>query len=112
MKLNVQEIVQLWEALDQVAHDVLVPITTEAQYEDAMHLFAWVWERVKEQQDHPLGSLFLLLRDHIQAYEDQVYPIPDTSPDQAHRRTWPQEVLDFKGNPELEPFERDRHEPG
>ncbi|GEM48389.1 hypothetical protein [Deinococcus cellulosilyticus] len=85
-----------------------MPITTEGQYEDAMQLFAWVWELVQEQQDHPLGSLFLLLRDHIQAYEDQAYPIPEVSPDQLHQQSWPQEVLDFKGNPELEPFELHR----
>ena len=66
-----------WEQLDKVAHDYLVPIQTEAQYKAAMELLEVVWERVGENPHSPYGSLFTLLTERINAYENQTSPIPE-----------------------------------
>lgn len=73
----IEKVLNKWEQLDKVAHDYLVPIQTESQYKAAMELLEVVWERVGENPQSPYGSLFTLLTERINAYENQTSPIPD-----------------------------------
>ena len=46
-------------------------------------LFDGVWDQVGEQQEHPLGSLFVLLRDRIMAYEARAFPVVPAPPERV-----------------------------
>jgi HTH-type transcriptional regulator/antitoxin HigA len=71
------EVLDKWEQLDNVARDYLVPIETEAQYQAALELLEAVWPRVGENPVSPYGSLFTLLSERISAYENRASPIPN-----------------------------------
>ncbi len=76
-------VLETWTHLPQEVRDLAAPIGTDAQYQDALRLFEAVWDQVGEQLDHPLGSLFELLRDRIAAYEEQVSPVEAASPERV-----------------------------
>lgn len=64
-----QLMLDVWSHLSQEICDLTSPILTETRYQDALRLFEAVGDQVGETPGHPLGSLFLLLRDRIIAYE-------------------------------------------
>lgn len=76
-------VLDTWSHLPQEVRDLTAPIETEAQYQEAVRLFGAVWDQVGEQVDHPLGSLFMLLRDRIMAYETREFPVPPVSPERV-----------------------------
>lgn len=76
-------VLDTWPHLPLAVHDLIAPVETAAQYQDALWLFEAVWEQVGETPDHPLGSLFVLLRDHITAYETRPQPVAVPSPAQV-----------------------------
>ncbi len=76
-------VLDAWSHLPQEVRDITAPIETETQYQDALRLFEAVWDQVGEVPDHPLGSLFVLLRDRITAYEGQAYPVPAAPPERV-----------------------------
>lgn len=71
------KVLNQWERLDKIAHQYLVPIESEAGYRAALELLERVWEKVSENPDSPYGSLFILLTERINAYENRTRPIPD-----------------------------------
>ncbi len=73
-------VLSTWANLPSEVRALAALIQTEAQYQDALATFEAVWNEVGESADHPLGSLFELLRDRIAAYEEQVYPVPPAPP--------------------------------
>ncbi|GAA4013451.1 hypothetical protein GCM10022631_26370 [Deinococcus rubellus] len=75
-------VLETWAKLPPEVRDLTTPIETEAQYQRALELFEEVWNEVGENVGHPLGSLFVLLRDHLAAYEARAHPIPAAP---AHR---------------------------
>jgi len=77
------KVLNKWEQLDKVAHDYLVPITSQARYRAALALLEAVWEKVGEDPHSPYGSLFILLTERIGAYENQMAPIPEAAPHQV-----------------------------
>jgi len=79
--LRAQPILEQWRALDAIAHDYIVPITSEEQNERALELLGEIWDDVGEDPHHPLVSLFDLLVSRIVAFEDKAYPIPASSPE-------------------------------
>jgi HTH-type transcriptional regulator/antitoxin HigA len=82
----INDVLQLWKQLDDVAHSYLTPITNEAQYQAALAFLDVLWERVGETPDSPYASLFQIVRDHILAYEAQQFSIPDAPPYQVLRQ--------------------------
>ncbi len=78
-----EKVLDQWEQLDKVAHEYLVPIESEAQYQAALELLEAVWEKVGENLQSPYGSLFTLLTERINAYENQTHPIPDAPANQV-----------------------------
>lgn len=78
--LNISDTLKVWPLIDRAAGDVLRPITTPEQHENAMKLLEALWSEVGENLDHPLGSLFALTIERIQAYEDQAFPIDPSPP--------------------------------
>ncbi len=71
------KVLDKWEQLDKVAHEYLVPIETQEQYQAALELLEAVWTKVGENPNSPYGSLFILLSERISAYENRNIPIPD-----------------------------------
>ena len=59
------EVLTAWAQLPPEVREVAAPIETEPQYQQALELFEAVWNEVGENADHPLGSLFALLRDRL-----------------------------------------------
>ena len=73
---DTRTVLDAWANLPQEVRALAAPVQTEAQYQNALITFEVVWNEVGGGADHPLGSLFELLRDRIAAYEEQVYPVP------------------------------------
>ena len=46
-------------------------------------MFEAVWDQVGETPDHPLGSLFVLLRDRITVYEARAFSVPLVPPERV-----------------------------
>jgi len=72
-------VLDTWAKLPSKVRDLTAPIETEAQYHQVLERFEEVWNQVGKDADHPLGSLFVLLRDRLVVYEARVYPV-DTAP--------------------------------
>ena len=68
---------------DAVAHDLLVPIATEAQYREALAAVNDLMQRVSvsSTQPQPLESLLGILIERLAAYEDAVLPRPAKRPE-------------------------------
>ena len=76
-------VLDTWSHLPQEVRDLTVPNATDVQYQDALRLFEAVWDQVGETSDHPLGSLFVLLRGRIIAYEGRVSPVAAVPPERV-----------------------------
>jgi HTH-type transcriptional regulator / antitoxin HigA len=76
---------EIWENLDRELHRLLKPIKTEAEYEAAIDAFEALMERIHNNPNSSLVTLYQLLAEHIHTYEQEI-PIPGSSP---------QEVLKF-----------------
>lgn len=75
-----RSVLSIWADLPQELRVLATPIHTEAQYAEALVTFEVVWKVVGGQADHPLGSLFEVLRDRLTAYEERTFPIPPSLP--------------------------------
>jgi len=71
---------RLWADVDCVAHDLLSPITSEAQNEQALTTIDELMLEVGDDQNHPLLSLLNLLADRVEAFERAAYPLPPAPP--------------------------------
>ena len=71
---------RLWADVDSVAHDLLSPITSEAQNEQALAAIDELMLEVGEDREHPLLSLLNLLADRVEAFESVAYPVPPAPP--------------------------------
>ena len=69
-----------WANLPPEVRALAAPIHTEAQYDEALATFEAVWNEVAGQADHPLDSLFELLRDRLSVYEERTFPVPPAPP--------------------------------
>jgi HTH-type transcriptional regulator / antitoxin HigA len=87
----INDVLQLWKQLDDVAHPYLTPITDEAQYQAALDFLDVLWGRVGENPDSPYA--FQIVRDHIVAYEAQRFSIPDAPPYQTLRQLMTEQGL-------------------
>ncbi|QLG13252.1 helix-turn-helix domain-containing protein (plasmid) [Deinococcus sp. D7000] len=73
-------VLSAWANLPPEVRALAAPIHTEEQYDEALATFEAVWNEMGGQADHPLGSLFELLRDRIMAYEERTFPTPPSPP--------------------------------
>jgi HTH-type transcriptional regulator / antitoxin HigA len=80
---TIEFVLEKWEQVDRVAHDYLVPIESEAQYQAALELLAVLWDKVGEDSHSPFGTLLGILSERINTYEVQKHPIPDALPHQV-----------------------------
>ena len=78
--MMLQQVMDRWKALDEVAHPYLLPIETESQYLAAIELIEVLWDQVGSEADSPLDSLLILLSERIAAYEAIHFPIPHSPP--------------------------------
>lgn len=78
--MAVNEVLELWEQLDRVAHGYISPIKTEAQYKAALAFLEQLWDKVGEDTPSPYGSLFRILTENIRAYEER-FAITDAPPE-------------------------------
>lgn len=78
-----QELLNLWEQVDELANPYLSPITTKEQYQKALSFLECLWERVADNPDSPYGSLMHILATNIHEYEHEQNPLPDASPEQV-----------------------------
>ncbi|CAM3953920.1 helix-turn-helix domain-containing protein [Deinococcus frigens] len=77
---NASTVLSAWANLPPEVRVLAAPIQTEQQYDEALAAFEAVWNEVGGQADHPLGSLFELLRDRLMAYEERSFPVPPSPP--------------------------------
>ncbi|MGS0755753.1 helix-turn-helix domain-containing protein [Roseateles sp. GG27B] len=78
METNLQDVSAHWVALHE-SLGVGAPLTTEAQYEQALAFVEWVFSDVAADPAHLLGGLVDLMADRIRDYEDRMHPWPNTS---------------------------------
>lgn len=80
---NFEAIVHAWASVDSVAHDLLTPIETEAQYGQALAAVDELMTRVNDagEQPHPLESLLGILIERVAAYEDATLPVRARRPE-------------------------------
>jgi HTH-type transcriptional regulator / antitoxin HigA len=71
---------RLWSDVDREAHDLLSPITSEAQHGQALATIDELMQEVGDDQAHPLLSLLDLLADRVEAFESVAYPVPPAPP--------------------------------
>ncbi len=83
MSMVVTDVLTLWEQLDEVAHNYLVAIENEQQYQEALSFMAKLWDEVAANPNSPYGSLLKILSNNINDYENAQHPIPDATPQQV-----------------------------
>lgn len=69
---NIEHLTEAWSRVDQVAHDLLVPIENHEQYERVLSTIDDLMAHVGEADTgpHPLESLLGILIERVAAYED------------------------------------------
>jgi len=76
--MNLSDISAHWVALHE-ALGVGAPMTSEAQYEQALSLVDTLMEDAAALETSPLAGLVTLLADRIREYEARVHPWPGAS---------------------------------
>lgn len=76
--MNLQDISAHWVALHE-ALGLGAPISTEAQYRQALAFVEQAFDEVASDPAHPLDGLVALLANRIREYEDRVHPWPDAT---------------------------------
>lgn len=77
---DTEHILETWTQLDGLAHELLSPLETEAQYQEALHFVDALMTRVGQDERHPLVSLLILVSERVEAYEDRHHPVPTSTP--------------------------------
>lgn len=74
--LNLERVAQAWANVDALAHDLLVPIETDDQYQAALLAVDDLMTHVNAAgaSPHPLESLLGILIERVAAYEDARMP--------------------------------------
>lgn len=88
MTLNLPELTQALDVVYSAVPQTFAPITSEADYEAALSALEDVMEAMGPNLDgpdapHPLEPLAAALTERITAYENDVYPLPESTPAQA-----------------------------
>ena len=81
--VSLEKTLALWEALHREAHALLKPIETEEEHAIVLDAFERLMAIVAERPDSPLVNLYLLLGEHLHAYERRVHAIPDATPNEV-----------------------------
>lgn len=81
--MTTEQVINTYAALDAEALNLLAPIQDEAAYEAALAALDGLMERMGQDETHPLRPLLELLAEHVEAYEDVHYALPDAP---AHDR--------------------------
>lgn len=77
------ELAQAWSALQ--VHALIRPIRNEADFQRVHALADVLADEVGDDDSHPLFSLFELVMDLIQRWEDEHVSIPDAKPKEVLR---------------------------
>lgn len=88
MTLNLPELTHALEVVHAAAPQAFAPIHTEAEYEVALTTLEDLMEAIGPNLEgtdapHPLEPLAAALTERIAAYEEAVYPLPESTPAQA-----------------------------
>lgn len=88
MTLNLPELTQALDVIYGAVPQAFAPITSEADYEAALNALEDVMGAMGPNLDgldvpHPLEPLAAALTERITAYENAVYPLPESTPAQA-----------------------------
>lgn len=80
---NLDAIAHAWASVDRVAHDLLTPIETATQYQQALAAVDELMTRVGDsaEQPHPLETLLGILIERVAAYEDATLPVRARRPE-------------------------------
>ncbi len=73
-------VAEAWTQVDRVAHDLLRPISTEAQHAQALEVIEALMIRIEGRDEHPLTTLLELLVERVHAYEEIHHAIPAAPP--------------------------------
>lgn len=76
---------EAWTGLDNELRSLVSLIETEAEYQNALSAFEQLMNEVAQTPDTPLKSLYLLLAEHLEAYERRQHPVPDAAPHEVLR---------------------------
>ena len=75
-----QDTLNGWAGVNHELRAMVSLIETEDHYQKALSAFEYLMEEVAKSPQTPLKSLYLLLAQHIEAYERQRGPLPDAAP--------------------------------
>lgn len=76
------DVLDAWKSAGPLLTPYISPIRTDEQLAAALELFAELWPEAAHDSSSLYAPLFNLLAERIEAYEDQVYPVPDAPPAQ------------------------------
>lgn len=97
----IQDTLNSWTVLDADLRSLVSLIETEAQYERALSAFEALMELVAQDPQTPLTSLYLLLGEHLHAYERQRRTVADAAPHEVLRFLMDQHGLTQADLPEV-----------
>jgi HTH-type transcriptional regulator / antitoxin HigA len=77
---SLNKVLHQWESFAEIGHDLLKPISSEADYDNVIAFLDEITDRMESLHDVRYLGLVQLLAQNIAAWEDAHVQIPDSSP--------------------------------
>lgn len=77
---NTERVLEAWAQLDQLAHDLLNPISNDGQYRVALAFVDDLMTRAEQDGNPALASLLTLISERVETYEEEHHPVPASNP--------------------------------
>ena len=77
---SLNKVLHQWESFAEIGHDLLKPISSEADYDNVVAFLDEITDRMESPHDVRYLGLVQLLAQNIGAWEEVHVQIPDSSP--------------------------------
>jgi HTH-type transcriptional regulator / antitoxin HigA len=77
---SLNKVLNQWESFAEIGHDLLKPISSEADYDNVVAFLDEITDRMESLNDVRYLGLVQLLAQNIAAWEESHVIIPDSSP--------------------------------
>jgi HTH-type transcriptional regulator / antitoxin HigA len=77
---SLNKVLNQWESFAEIGHDLLKPISSEADYDNVVAFLDEITDRMESLNDVRYLGLVQLLAQNIAAWEESQVIIPDSSP--------------------------------
>jgi HTH-type transcriptional regulator / antitoxin HigA len=77
---SLNKVLHQWESFAEIGHDLLKPISSEADYENVVEFLDEITDRMESPNDIRYLGLVQLLAQNIASWEKANIHIPDSSP--------------------------------